>query len=329
MANQAFEWPKGARLWAIICSIVVPAISAAVSTLMGGFSHVLLLLTVAIGIATIISAWLAAHFDTVQSKVVSGALLVCLVLFLGYAGIFHYQPSTASAQPAVSIKQEAPTTNSPNVVGDRNTINLGVTPTESPLSLEFTCGMDQLPITIEPHKPIYILPLHPKITEDLQTQPAGDKPGRFPADWPKTKREMFKQLARLPDSMIWRCKVTNPNSEALLGIVMTFDEIFREPNATGGSTNKDPIFASHQHPIEVPDLRTGDSFAFYIINESPQFVEVRFPDRAQANVVGRTGQQTIPMIQVGTNVIERMPVWSFYPTHSKWNTVSWGKNESN
>jgi hypothetical protein len=251
---------------------------------------------------------------------------------LGLLAIFFFWPEAEPNSPstAVSIKQEGTTTNSPNVVGNSNTLNLGVSrESPSPLSLAFTSGMATLPITIEPHKRIYVLELHPKITQDLGGAYGGDKPTRFPADWPKTGREMMKQKERLGDTMIWRCEITNPNGESLLGIVMTFAVTFREPNATGGSNATDPIFASHQHPIEVPNLKPQESFVFYLINESPYFTVVDFPDHAQADVVGRVGRSNIPIVEVGTNPLERMPIWSFAPTHTKWHTVSWGKGETN
>jgi hypothetical protein len=263
-------------------------------------------------------------------KIGAGMFVIGLI---GLAAIFFFWPESEAptAQPGVSINQKGTTTNSPNVVGNSNTVNLGVTQeSPSPLSLEFTSGMDSLPITIAPHQRIYALALHPKITQDLGGAiNGGDTPIRFPADWPKTAQEMAKQPARLSDAMIWRCEITNPNSETLLRLVVTFAVTFREPNATGGSRATDPIFASHQHPIEIPDLKPQESFVFYLINESPYWTNVEFPDHAQADVVGRVGRADIPIIRVGTSLFERLPLWGFQPSHTKWHTVTWGNGNSN
>jgi hypothetical protein len=251
----------------------------------------------------------------------------------GLAGIFFLWPEaeSPSANPTTSIKQNGTTINSPNVVGDSNTVNLSV-PTESPspLSLEFQGGAGMLPIMIAPHERLYVLALHPKITQDFGgATNNGNKPIRFPAGWPKRNALKAKSDPFEGDPFIWECEITNPNPESLLRIVLTFALTFRQPNAKGGSQATDPIYASHQHSVEIPDLKPQATFIFYVVNESPYFTVVQFPDRARADVVGRVGRVDIPIIQVGTNPIERMPAWGFGPSHRKWHSVSWGKGETN
>jgi hypothetical protein len=129
MLDQALARLKRWWLFAIILFVVIPAMEAAVWTLVGGFSHVLLIVTLALGVAALIIAFLAAYFETPWLKAGSIILVACFALFLGYAGIFQYQPATAT-QPAVSIKQEGTTTNSPNVVGNSNTVTIN--PAASP-----------------------------------------------------------------------------------------------------------------------------------------------------------------------------------------------------
>jgi len=249
----------------------------------------------------------------------------------GLIGLFFFWPEAQppSAQPGVSIKQEGTTTNSPNIVGSHNTVNLGGAPeSPSPLSLEFRSRAEMLPIAAAPHQEIYVLGLHPKITENLSTLTnGGETPLPFPIDWPKIARDLTP--AQRLSTMIWRCEITNPNSESLLGIAMTFSVTFRESNASGGSRTTDPIFAGHQHPIEIPGLKSHDSFVFYLVNESPYWTEVEFPDHAQADVVGRVGRANIPIVRVGVNSFEQLPSWTFQPSDLKWHTVSGENGNSN
>jgi hypothetical protein len=102
MLSDALQRLKGWPLYALISFVVVPAMEAAVWTLVGGFSHALLVTTIVLGTITVITAILTALFERTALKVITLGSLGCFILFLGYASLFHYQP-TASAQPMISI----------------------------------------------------------------------------------------------------------------------------------------------------------------------------------------------------------------------------------
>lgn len=87
---KAIERLKGWSLYAAILFVVIPAMEAAVWTLVGGFSHGLLIATIALGLAAVITAVLAAHFETVTLKGLAVISVVCFALFLGYAELVRH-----------------------------------------------------------------------------------------------------------------------------------------------------------------------------------------------------------------------------------------------
>jgi hypothetical protein len=186
----------------------------------------------------------------------------------------------------------------------------------------FTGRLAMLPISVAPHSRLYVLALYPQITEDFKgIENNSDEILIFPSDWPKTNAQLFKS-GRFGDlANAYRYEITNPNDAMLLQIVMAFGLTFRKPKAKGGSSASDPVFASRQHWIEIAKLKAQDTFTFYLINESPLYVEVQFPDRATAEVAGNTRRSVVEITQVGTNIMERMCRWTFWPSTSQWSGV--------
>ena len=132
MLHEAIQRLKGWTLWAAICVVVIPPMEAAVRTLVGGFSHSLLVMTLVIGAGAIIVAILAAWLDAVWLKISSIALVICFALFLGYAALFGYHPSSALTQATTYIKQGNAITYSPPIIGSGNTVNINPAPSASP-----------------------------------------------------------------------------------------------------------------------------------------------------------------------------------------------------
>src|SRR5208282_1999560 len=241
---------------------------------------------------------------------------------LGLLCIFFFWPEAEPhpTKAGISINQEGATTNSPNVVGNRNTVNINPeSPPSRAVVLVSDCRMDVLPIMVPPHLVFNVLPLrskpaNPPVIFGIAVlfsidNTAGDKPVKWPPANIQPKRKS-KAPIWIPE-WSWRCEVKNMGETAITDATLTFIAHFGENPMNNG---REP----QQLPVRIGALNAGDTFTLWIVNESDELAVVDRPRTITVQVPGESERRPVPLTQGGSGLTDILPVFVFVPTRNKW-----------
>jgi hypothetical protein len=108
-----------------------------------------------------------------------------------------------------------------------------------------------------------------------------------------------------------QCSITNYSDEVLASISLLPSVMFMNTTATANGYQGQGVYRSTEGRVDVRKLDPGpsNSFVFYILNQSPDFVRVTMPTSAAAQRLGSQETITIPAKSDGYEL-------SFVPFHA-------------
>ncbi len=169
-----------------------------------------------------------------------------------------------------------------------------------------------LPLPIPSDKQLSILSLHPKI--DAWGFVGGlnnvDDKSR---SWPS---KGVLNSSKVPE-LSYKCVLHNYGETALLNVLLEFKPNFRERNADG---SVGAVVLSQNREAAVGAIDRGAVFIFYVVNESPLFVDVTMPQTAVVQLPGEHDRREISLVPEKRNVLDVIPL-IFPPSSKKWSGI--------
>ena len=130
----------------------------------------------------------------------------------------------------------------------------------------------------------------------------------------KQKNKTFGQPDAniLFSTAIYRCDVVNSGYLSLLDTSIKFDIPF------GDVSPKNPAQYRVSHTVYINPFRQGDTFSFYVINESKLSAMFVIPDNAIVQVLGEDVRRSVPLKRLFRSQIE-------FLVHLMPSYFDWGK----
>lgn len=266
-----------------------------------------------------------------------GALVgVVVVVFLRPTQEPSPKPSTAKQAPGREAPKEASETKAPPLV--------------QPTPLARYYLLNSLPIGVAPHSTVYIVQLHPDITEGVG-ELKNDK--QHAITWPP---DLPREKGAPPPDFIVGCELTNYAEKALLDVRMSFNSRFytlkpvavtkrrRNPDGTFSfdiplppkpdtavftrqqgdrveSFTHGDLFKTFQRKVTIPAVSPRGSAKFYLVNQSRLIAAVDFPSTASVIVDGQPVDVTVNLRRPRVTVLDGIPYSILGPTTHRWRGV--------
>lgn len=174
-----------------------------------------------------------------------------------------------------------------------------------------------LPIQVPANTTLYVLQLFPAKGPQMpwfyQQGNSRDKP----IFWPEEKMKP-EQAA----GFVTRCEVTNLGRSAVINLTLDFTVQFsreiQDPNHPKQTTSG-PVVAKGIRRAMISLLQPNVPFTFYIVNQSPFYVDVTPPTTATLQMLGDPTARSVALVQPQASVEDLFALHqSFFPSRYPW-----------
>jgi hypothetical protein len=173
-----------------------------------------------------------------------------------------------------------------------------------------------LPIEIPGNTVLFVLQLYPakdQMPWFFQFTNNGSKP----AFWPEQKLKPPQGLG-----FVTRCEVINLGQSPVINLTLDFALEYKrevqDPNHPKQTTSG-PIIATGIRRAMIGLLQPNIPFTFYVVNQSPFFVNMTPPTTARLQVVGESTGRSVSLVQPQASVQDLFALHqTFFPSRYPW-----------